>query len=257
MQDRLSIDSGTVAEMNRRVRALRLGWLGTVGLYGLFFLVIYLVFICWGKFLAWPGVYRSPENGGGLFLWAWLVSLLVPAVVCFLFIRFQDERNRELITRTWDSWRWFDHGVDMFETEQEASLDQEESFTRAVALDPTDPYAHNNLGSVYLNQGRTSQAVEEFRRAIEQNPEYHKPYSNMGAAYARMGKTKLAVGFYRKALKLKPSDPPTHLNLGVALLRLGKNTQAATHLREFLRLAPGHPRKEEVSGLLSRIIHEA
>ncbi len=239
------------SELNRRVRALRLGWLGTTGLYGISFALIHLAFYFYAGLLGGPGVYHAGESGVEIAAWVWWVSFLVPVLVCLAFLHGQDVRNRELLTRTWNSWRWFDHGVGMFETELEYSEDQEESFTRSASLDPEDPYALNNLGSVYLQQGRTEEAIAAFHKAVKLNSNYYKAYGNLGVAYARLGEIKRAVGFYRKALKLNPKDPATHLNLGAALAGQGKNTQAASHLREFLRLAPDHPRNEEISDLLS------
>ncbi|MBN2287953.1 MAG: tetratricopeptide repeat protein [Candidatus Glassbacteria bacterium] len=254
MNDRQLKENGPELELSRRVHALRLGWLGTLGLYGLFFALVQLVFYLYAGLLGGPGVYYRGESGLAVAAWAWWVSFLVPVLVCLVFLRGQDARNRGLLTRTWDSWRWFDHGVLMFDTDLEFTGNQEESFARAANLDPDDPYALNNLGSVYLQQGRVEEAAAAYRKAVRLNPGYHKAYANLGVAYARLGEIKRAVGFYRKALKLEPKDPATHLNLGAALAGQGKNTQAAAHLREFLRLAPDHPRKEEISGLLRRLV---
>ncbi len=254
MNDRQFTEDGPETELNRRVRTLRLGWLGTLGLYGISFALIHLVFYLYAGLLGGPGVYRPGENGIEVAAWVWWVSFLAPALVCLTFLRRQDARNRELLTRTWDSWHWFDHGVVMFDTELEYSEDQEESFTRAASLDPEDPYALNNLGSVYWQQGRTEEAVAAYHKAVRCNPNYYKAYGNLGAAYAQLGDIKRAMGFYRKALKLNPKDPASHLNLGAALARQGRNTQAASHLKEFLRLAPDHPRRDEVSGLLDRLV---
>ena len=254
MNESRSRQGDPISELNRRVRALRLGWLGTFGLYGISFTLIHLFFYLYAALTGGAGIYHQVDGGTRIAAWAWWFSFLVPALVCLAFLRSQDLRNREQLTRTWDSWRWFDHGADMFATEFEYSQDQERSFARAVSLDPDDPYALNNLGSVYLQQGRFEEAITVLQRAIKLNSDYHKAYCNLGTAYARLGKTGRAVGFYRKALKLNPRNPDAHLNLGAALAGLGKRTQAVTHLRTFIQLAPDHPRKKEVSDLLSRLV---
>jgi tetratricopeptide (TPR) repeat protein len=237
----------------RIVARFRLGFLGTVGLFAACFGAIQGLFYLCGGVLGLPGFYRSGIEGGGLVAWAWVFSLVVPVLFCAVFLVTQDRRNRERLTRTWDSWRWFDQGVDLLGTEQEFSSEQEDCFARSAALDSEDPYARNNLGAVLWHQGRFEEAVSACREAIRRNPDYYQAYANLGAAWARLGETRRAVGLYRKALKLNPRDPATQLNLGLALARLGSNVQAASHLREFLRLSPEHPRRQEVAALLSRL----
>jgi len=238
-------------QMKQGVRNLRLGFFGTLGLFCIFFCAIQLLYYLYGGLLGFPGVYRADRAWPWLTSGAWLFALALPAFFCWRFLRRQDARNFELLARQWDSWRWFDYGVDMFGTELEYSADQELSFARAAGLDPQDPYARNNLGSVLLSQGRIAEAIGFYQEAIRNNPDYYKAYSNLGAAYARQGDSERAVGLYRKALKLNPRDPYSHLNLGIALARLGKNTRAAEHLRQFLVLAPEHPRAREISDFLS------
>ncbi len=233
------------------LRGLRLGFLGAFGLFAVTFMAVQVLFFLWGGVLDLPGVYRA--GGGGLSAGAWVIALLVPGLVGYRVLRAQDRRNFALLTRMWDSWRWFDHGVELIGTEEEFGQRQEESFARASALDPDDPYARNNLGTVLLQQGRLDEAIRFYREAIHRRPDYHKPYANLGVAWARKGRLGKAINLYRKALELNPRDSSTQLNLGLALARTGKRRQAATHLRQFLALAPNSPRVREVRDLISRL----
>lgn len=235
--------------LHRGLKQLRLGFLGAFGLFALTFLAVQFLFHLWGNVLGLPGVYGS----GGLRAWAWVVSLLLPSIVGYRVLRGQDRRNFNVLTRVWDSWRWFDHGVEMIGTEDEYTEDQELSFARASALDPDDPYARNNLGTVLMQQGRIDEAIRFYRDAISKRPDYYKPYSNLGAAWARKGRSDKAINLYTKALELNPRDPATHLNIGLALARTGKRSQAAMHLREFVKLDPGNPRRAEVENFLKRL----
>ncbi|MFH1070032.1 MAG: hypothetical protein V1794_10480, partial [Candidatus Glassbacteria bacterium] len=147
------------AEVERGVRLLRLGFFGTLGLYGLFFLGLQSIFWLWGGALGLPGVYLPEGRWPWLTAPAWFIALILPAAASFYYHRRQDRRNFELLTRDWDSWRWFDHGVEMIGTEKEFSTGQEQSFARASILDPDDPFARNNLGSVLMQQGRLDEAI--------------------------------------------------------------------------------------------------
>ena len=172
----------------RSLARLRLGLLGSLGLFGLGFIVLLGLFYLYGKLFALPGVFRPAAAGGGLYPWAWVFSLLFPALLLLLWLRTQDLRNRERLTRTWDSWRWFDEGVEMLGTQEEFGTEQEECFARSSTLDPSDPFARNNLGSVLLKQGRYGEAAAEYRRVVRENPDYWKAWSNLGAALAGMGR---------------------------------------------------------------------
>jgi Flp pilus assembly protein TadD len=236
--------------LEQALAALRLGILGALGLYSLGFFSVQGLFWFYGVLLGLPGAHQ-PD--GALRTWAWFAALLLPLLALAYWLLTQDVRNREHLTRSWDSWRWFDEGVDLLGTEQEFGSQQEECFARSAVLDPGDPFARNNLGAVLSHQGRHAEAAAEYRRAIRENPDYWKAWSNLGAALAGSGDIRTAAGCYRKALKLNPRDPATHLNLGIALLRMGRNTQARAHLREFLVLDPAHPRREEITRWLQRM----
>lgn len=240
-------------QLSRSIKIMRLGFFGTFGLYGIFFIGVQVLYYLWGRLLGLPGIYRAQGQLLDLTVGAWTLTLLVPGLVCYMVIRRQDERNREILTRSWNAWKWFDHGVDMFDTDLEFSNKQGESFARACDLDPDDPYARNNLGAVLWHQGLIDEAMRFYEDAIKRNPDYYKGYSNLGAAWARKGDPERAIGLYKKALKLNPRDPATHLNLGLTLARLGKTAQAVSHIKQFLTLAPDHPRAGEVKQFLSQM----
>ncbi len=243
----------TSLELERQLRELRLGPMGVFGLYALCFALV--------QGLLWP--YRVLAGGAGVY-WpgggpldliplGWTLALLTPAYLCAVLLRRRERHHRERLTRRWDSWQWFDHGVEMIGTRQEFSGEQEDSFARSAALDPEDPYARNNLGAVLCRQGRLDEALASLREAIRQNPEYFRAYSNLGTVHALRGEFPLAIGLYQKALRLNPRDELSHLNLGLALARTGNRPGAKLHLRQFLGLAPGHQRAAEVQTYLRRL----
>lgn len=88
----------------------------------------------------------------------------------------------------------------------------EELLERAVALDPADPPAWNDLGVVLVRRGQHRRGIEAIERS----------------------------------LALDPRHAEAHRNLAVALERDGQTVAAAAHYREFLALAPGHPDRAQV-----------
>lgn len=64
-----------------------------------------------------------------------------------------------------------------------------------------------NLGHLYLEQGRTGEAVESFRRALDIAPEYLLGLMGLGQAYTAAGQVDLAEQAYRKVVRIAPDSP--------------------------------------------------
>lgn len=62
-----------------------------------------------------------------------------------------------------------------------------QSFTKATAINPHDPEAHNNLGIAYTYLHRFKEAIRSYTRAIELNPRFATAYHNRGIVYCEMG----------------------------------------------------------------------
>ena len=88
----------------------------------------------------------------------------------------------------------------------------EELLQRAVALDPADASAWNDLGVVLVRRGQLPRGIEAIQRS----------------------------------LALDPQNAEAHRNLAVALERDGQTLGAAAHYRAFLALAPGHPDRAQI-----------
>jgi Flp pilus assembly protein TadD len=84
-------------------------------------------------------------------------------------------------------------------------------------LKPDDVDAHNDLGNILNDEGRTTDAIVQ----------------------------------YEEALRLKPDDAAAHLNLAIALLKSpGRSNDAVAQLEAVLRLQPGN---EAAQRILARI----
>ena len=88
----------------------------------------------------------------------------------------------------------------------------EELLQRAVALDPADASAWNDLGVVLVRRGQHPRGIEAIQRS----------------------------------LALDPQHAEAHRNLAVALEQDGQTLGAAAHYRAFLALAPGHPDRAQI-----------
>jgi protein O-mannosyl-transferase len=138
--------------------------------------------------------------------------------------------------------------------------DSETLWSYVVASEPTAPIGHNNLGFVYLNQGRLDEADRELSIALRLSPEWDLVHTNLAALLARQGRMKeagevrvqlgymllkhgkyqAAVDLFQKEVAARPDDAGAHNNLGVGLLLRGDVAPAIDQFEQTLRLNPGH-----------------
>jgi tetratricopeptide (TPR) repeat protein len=67
-------------------------------------------------------------------------------------------------------------------------------YSMALAIDPSDEKARCNLGSLYLRQRRTGEALAEFKKVLEYHPESALAHYNIAIMFAE-------AKIYREALK--------------------------------------------------------
>jgi tetratricopeptide (TPR) repeat protein len=104
---------------------------------------------------------------------------------------------------------------------QRGYMDQAEaSFQIALRDDPTSAEALYGIGSVYLNQQKTTEARESFERALKLRASYPdtlaNSWNNLGLLAAREGRTGEAIGYFQESLKLSPDHLIALDNLGSA-----------------------------------------
>jgi tetratricopeptide (TPR) repeat protein len=117
-------------------------------------------------------------------------------------------------------------------------VDSETLWKATLAANPSCWMARENLGGVYLGQGRVDEAIAQFREAIRMRPADHEAMNELGVAQLQSGHPEEAVSTLVAALSLAPNSSETHLNLGVALLHVGKANEAARQFEGVLEVDP-------------------
>ena len=113
----------------------------------------------------------------------------------------------------------------------------ETQFRRAIALQPSFA-VFNQLGALYADRGRWSDAAAMFRRAVQLAPDSYRAYSNLGGVSVLACDFTSAVAAFREALRLHPNDPVAASNLGMTQLWMGQTGEAVGVLEQAVKNGP-------------------
>ncbi|MDP8234856.1 MAG: tetratricopeptide repeat protein [Candidatus Erginobacter occultus] len=109
----------------------------------------------------------------------------------------------------------------------------EEHYRAAIAADPGDFRALNNLGLTLKARGKGEEAEAAFLRAVEANPGYAAARGNLGNLYFDRGEWAAAAREFRAALELDPGVMARfRIALAYCLRRLGRPAEAEEELRK-------------------------
>jgi Flp pilus assembly protein TadD len=115
------------------------------------------------------------------------------------------------------------------------------SFEHVLALRPKDVQAEDNLGLSQQGLGHTEQAKAAFETAIQwqrDKPADAQPYLNLGTLLIDQGDLSAAVQLLTKAATLAAGNPKIHEELGRALQTKGDMEGAQSQLETAVKLAP-------------------
>jgi Tfp pilus assembly protein PilF len=111
-------------------------------------------------------------------------------------------------------------------------------YRKALKLRPAFAEAHNNLGAVLQDGGKSPEAIDHFKEAVKVKPDYGEAWFNLGLALYGQKKFADASAAYKRAARLRPRDVDVRINLGGALRQLGDVDGALLQLRMAVQLAP-------------------
>jgi len=111
----------------------------------------------------------------------------------------------------------------------------EESFRRAVVLNPRDANVLHNYGWLICQQARYPEAVKIFAQALA-NPNYAgraKTWMTQGLCQMKAGQRAEAEFSLVKSFELDASNPITGYNLATLLYQRGENSRAQFYIRRL------------------------
>jgi type IV pilus assembly protein PilF len=111
----------------------------------------------------------------------------------------------------------------------------QESFERALQLDPRDPDALHNQGWLLCQQDRHEQALTFFARALAlpSNPGQAKTWMAQGICQVRLGRPAPAEASFLRSYELDASHPVSSFNLAALLHRRGEDKRARSFIQRL------------------------
>jgi tetratricopeptide (TPR) repeat protein len=117
----------------------------------------------------------------------------------------------------------------------------ERILSSAEKANPRSFLIHNNLGAIYLQQRRYTDAIQEFSAASALEPDNAEVSRNLGTSYLLSGDYPRAVEPLRRAKSLNGEDVRTRYQLGYTLLLLNRESEALPELEYVHNVMPKDP----------------
>eukprot|EP00747_Dinoflagellata_sp_TGD_P169196 gnl/TRDRNA2_/TRDRNA2_197514_c0_seq1.p1 gnl/TRDRNA2_/TRDRNA2_197514_c0~~gnl/TRDRNA2_/TRDRNA2_197514_c0_seq1.p1 ORF type:complete len:429 (-),score=77.43 gnl/TRDRNA2_/TRDRNA2_197514_c0_seq1:52-1338(-) len=156
--------------------------------------------------------------------------------------------------------------------EGDRPLDDIGRYRDALALDPTASALHAGLGVVAAKTDDAELAEQSFRRAVTLDPLDASSLTGLGAVLLQRGRLAAALGFaglnsgsspqsaeaesvLRAAIALEPAGAESYHNLALVLERSGRKSEAELSREAALKLDPGLLKKHQQGASLSTQLH--
>jgi Tfp pilus assembly protein PilF len=123
----------------------------------------------------------------------------------------------------------------------DSEIESAQRLETAVRLEPENPaywYALGRYQQYNLEQPSAARAENSYRKAIELNPYATEAWLDLGTAYELDGKAAEARAAYLQAQKSYPTSADVSWRYGNFLLRQGEQTQAYSELRRAIEADP-------------------
>jgi Flp pilus assembly protein TadD len=109
-------------------------------------------------------------------------------------------------------------------------------YREAIEIDPVNPEAFEDLGTVELRNGNLDDALKDFRIALALRPDFADAYSDLGTVWMQKGQLDMAAYCLKLSLELVPYSAIAHFNLGNIRARQGRTQDAIAEYQEAVRL---------------------
>jgi tetratricopeptide (TPR) repeat protein len=146
------------------------------------------------------------------------------------------------------------YGLGSVYLEQKKSSEARDYLERAIRARAdypgTLPNAWNDLGILSAREGKTADAVEFFQKALQSNPDHAVALQNLGIAYRQQKDWAKAETALTRVVALRPDDPEANYNLGMVYAQLNDTERAYKYLQKAVAARPAYPEALNNLGIL-------
>ena len=100
-------------------------------------------------------------------------------------------------------------------------------------MNPQEEMAHNNLGLIYMNQGRIRESEQEFLQELAIRPNSSLAFYNLGILYSRQGFRNEAENSFLKSIKHNPNYIDAYQVLSINAYNQGDFEKSKKYLKEL------------------------
>ena len=111
------------------------------------------------------------------------------------------------------------------------------------------PEAHVNLGTLYMEMGKYSEAETSYRTALRLVPAHLSALVNLADLYRLQQQDQQGEPLLRQAARVAPDNPDVRQALGFLLVRQGRRAEALSQFEKAARLRPQDPSYSYIYGL--------
>lgn len=110
-------------------------------------------------------------------------------------------------------------------------------YNRSLEIDPKNFIAYNNRGLTYLILAKYDKALNDFKKAISKQPSnFPYSYNNVGYVYLQQGKTDIANKYFNECLSVSDRTIAANLNLALTYYINGEQDKAILYLERAKEL---------------------
>jgi tetratricopeptide (TPR) repeat protein len=111
-------------------------------------------------------------------------------------------------------------------------------YWRVIEVAPTLSSAYVNLGAIYFQQGKTTEAYEVFVHGVSNGASDRALLSNAAAAAQQLGKSADALKYVDAAIEKNPRDGALHSLRSTILRSVNRNDDALAAITQATQLSP-------------------
>jgi tetratricopeptide (TPR) repeat protein len=111
-------------------------------------------------------------------------------------------------------------------------------FQETLKIKPKDCTALNNLGNIHKARGLWEKARTAYETCLAADPGYATAYNNLGLVHVQSGDLEQARELFEKAVALDPAAHSAHVNLGRLFLQQKQYDRALAHYDKALAIHP-------------------